>query len=198
MIKKPNGYDDAPVYGNNEKLSLGGHICKIKTARVDNYEWGGVLILAYDIAEGSQYDGFYERNYRLQQENKKWKGTYRVTIPPENPTDEKSVKTVSIFKTAMTAIEESNPGYKWNWDESSLKGKLFGGVFGRKEYDFNNRHGFYVECRYIRTVEEVKNGVDVPEDKLLNTSNNSPSSASHTNGSSENFESIPTDDDLPF
>lgn len=193
MIKKPAGYDEAQVYGDFEKLPLGGHICKIKTTRIDSYDWGNVLILAFDIAEGSALDGFYQRNFQAQQpENRKWKGTYRITIPAENPADEKETKTVSIFKTAISCIEESNPGYTWNWDESSLKEKLFGGVFGRKEYDFEGRHGFYTECRFIRSVEEIKKGVDIPEDKLL-------SGAKQQNNYAK-YDDVPplTDDDLPF
>lgn len=197
MITKPDGYDSAATYGNYEKLSLGGHICKIKTARIDTNEYGDTLVLAFDIAEGSKYDGFYQRNFLAQPfEGRKWKGTYRIAIPDEHPAEEDE-KSVSIFKTAMEVIEKSNSGYSWNWDENSLKGKLFGGVFGRKEYDFddkrgNNRHGFYTTCRYLRTVEEVKNGVDVPEDKLLN----SPSKS--TSSDSGEFVPMPSDDDLPF
>lgn len=193
MIKKPAGYDEAQVYGDFEKLPLGGHVCKIKTTRIDSYDWGNVLILAFDIAEGSTSDGFYQRNFTAQQpENRKWKGTYRITIPAENPADEKEAKTVSIFKTAMDCIEKSNPGYVWNWDESSLKGKLFGGVFGRKEYDFEGRHGFYTECRFIRSVEEIKKGVEIPEDKLL--------SGARQQNDNAGYNDVPplTDDDLPF
>jgi hypothetical protein len=195
MIKKPTGYDDAPVYGDYEKLPLGGHICQIKTVRTDLFEWGNVLILAFDIAEGSPSDGFYQRNFQTQQqENRKWKGTYRITIPPEIPTDEKDEKSISIFKTAIKSIEESNPGYFWNWDEMTLKGKIFGGVFGRKEYSFNGHHGFYTECRFIRTAEEIKKGVEVPEDKLL--SEGKKTSNTVQNGYEEI--PIPADDDLPF
>lgn len=167
MINKPSGYDEAQEYGEFEKLELGGHVCKILQAKVESYDWGSVLILLFDIHEGSKSDGFYKRNFDSQGENKKWKGTFRQNLPVDNPTEDKEIKTLRGFKTLINCIEKSNSGYKWNWDEQTLKGKLFGGVFGRKEYEFNGKTGFFTTCRFVKTVEAVKAGVEVPEDWLL-------------------------------
>lgn len=172
MITKPKGYDEAQEYGDFEKLELGGHICKILQAKVESYDWGSVLILLFDIHEGSKSDGFYKRNFDAQGENKKWKGTFRQNIPVENPTDDKELKTLRGFKTLISCIEHSNSGYKWNWDEATLKGKLFGGVFGRKEYEFDGKQGFYTTCRFVKSVEAIKAGVEVPDDFLLKKKSN--------------------------
>lgn len=194
MIKKPIGYDEAQEYGEFGKLDLGGHICKILQAKVESYDWGSVLILLFDIHEGSKADGFYKRNFDSQGENKKWKGTFRQNISVENPTEDKELKTLRGFKTLINAIEKSNSGYKWNWDEQTLKGKLFGGVFGRKEYEFDGKSGFYTTCRFVKTVDAIKAGVEVPEDWLLQKKNSSFS----VTGLDEDFHLMADDDDIPF
>lgn len=174
MIVKPKGYEEAQAYGDFETLELGGHICKVLDTEIAEYGWGNVLILSFDIAEGSKSDGFYKRNFDSQGENKKWKGTFRQNLPVENPETESEQRTLRSFKTLINSIEESNSGYKWNWDEASLKGKLFGGVFGRKEYDFDGKQGFYTTCRFIKNVDAIKAGVEVPDDFLLNKKPDDP------------------------
>ena len=70
-------------------------------------------------------------------------------------------------------IEKSNPGYNFvnsGFDEKTLVGKLFGGVFGREQYKAQDGSlKFTTKCRSIRTVDAVRNGVNIPEDKLLKT-----------------------------
>lgn len=45
-----------------------------------------------------------------------------------------------FFKGVLTSLEESNPGFRWNWDESTLVGKKVGGVFGREQFRTNAEH----------------------------------------------------------
>ncbi len=137
-MKKFNSYDNVEVIKAQEALPIGGYVLKIMDAKEVTYTWGSVLVLSFDIAEGEHKD-FYANNYRAQQqENKKWKGTFRMNVPGEDGT-EQDVWTARKFKTNMHAIEDSNPGYAWNWDEKSLKGKLVGAVFNNKEYEVDGR-----------------------------------------------------------
>lgn len=77
-----------------------------------------VLVIAFDIAEGEQA-GFYKRNYDSQtQEDKKWKGVYRLYCPKDDGTDQDNW-TKRRFKTVMEAFESSNEKYHWNWDEKT-------------------------------------------------------------------------------
>ena len=68
-------------------------------------------------------------------------------------------------------IEKSNPGYNFintGFNEQTLVGKLFGGVFGREQYKTQDgKLKFATKCRRITTVEKVKQGVEIPEDELL-------------------------------
>lgn len=88
------------------------------------------------------------------------------------------------------------------WDDNftgCLKGKLVGGVFGKEEYkDSYGNNKFSVKLFNFRTVEDIKNGVEVPKDKLLNPSGNN--NQSFNNGGMNFDEDITPvdDDDMPF
>lgn len=74
-----------------------------------------------------------------------------------------------FFKAFITAVEKSNPGYKWDWDESKLVGKGVIAVFGQEEY-LDNEGNVRVTTRVqeFRSVEAYKEGrIKVPELKKL-------------------------------
>lgn len=191
MITKPKGYDEMPVYEAQEKLPVGGYVLKVIKTKVETYTWGQVLVLAFDVDEG-EYAGFYQKNFDAQQQDKKWKGTFRINLPKDDGS-EKDEWNIKKLKASMTAIEKSNEGYLWNWDETSLKGKLVGGLFGNKEYEYNGQKGFFTDCRALCSVEKIRSGnFTIPKDKLLNAETNS-----NEFGVPEGFTAL-TDDDIPF
>ena len=163
MIKIPEGYDNAPVYGTGEfeNITSGGHICRIRAVREETTNGTRQLIVAFDLAEQDAQAGFYQRQYaqRLQSDvNAKWPGVYRQGIDG---------KGTPFFKGFITAVERSNPGYLWNWDENTLKGKLFGGVFGREEYmGTDGKSHWNSKIRFVRSVDDVLDA-PVPEDKPM-------------------------------
>ncbi len=178
-MNRPTGYDEATAFTGEEfeSISLGGHVCIIKQAKIEQTKKTNkdVLIILFDIYEGEQKD-FYKRLFDRKKEGNadaKWQGVYRQL------TDGNSLP---FFKGMITAIENSNSGYKWNWDESTLKGKLFGGVFGQEEYQGNDgKIKLSTKCRFIRSVEQIRKGVEVPEIKKLA-------------GNSTNYSAPPSDD----
>ena len=191
MITKPNGYDEMQVFEAQEKLPIGGYVLKIIKTKIESYSWGQVLVLAFDIAEG-EYTGFYQKNFDAQQNDKKWKGTHRINLP-KNDGSEKDEWSIKTLKSRMTAVEASNDGYVWNWDENSLVGKLVGGLFGNKEYEVDGKRGFYTDCRAFCSVERIRAGnFNIPSDKLLNSNTNTANTALP-----EGFQAI-TDEDIPF
>ena len=102
-----------------ERLAPGGYICVIKTVEdVPDREY---LRIEFDIAAGD-HAGFYQRTY---ESSGYWLGS---TI--------RSYKDSALrfFKSFITAIENSNPGYHWNNDESTLVGKKIGLVLSEEEY----------------------------------------------------------------
>lgn len=128
MIAKPNGYDASPVYGlgEAEQVTPGGHICQIKSVRVEtdnNNE--RTMVIAFDLAERDSQAGYYQRKFASRQDQgAKWTGVYRQRMDG---------KGTPYFKGLITSIEKSN-NFTWNWEEATLKGKLFGGIFRREEF----------------------------------------------------------------
>lgn len=165
-MKPTTNYDDIQAYKKQERLPAGGYAIKILNAEEENTQYGRKLRLDFDIAEGD-FRGFFQQNYSDQVEPKKWKGSIRLSCP-EDPTDENDRKAAARFKGTMTDIEEANPGFHWDWDETKLKGKVIGAMFRNKEYDFDGRHGFFTECCWLTRLDIIRDGkYTVPDDKLL-------------------------------
>ena len=75
--------------------------------------------------------------------------------------------------------------------KAGSNGKLFGGVFGREQYKGQDgKLKFATKCRSIRPVDKIREGVEVPADKLLPEENN--------NNFSNPNDYTNTEDDLPF
>ncbi|MGI5885706.1 MAG: hypothetical protein ACOX83_12205 [Candidatus Spyradocola sp.] len=188
MIEKPIGYDEAPIFGTGdfEGITPGGHVCRIKTARVEAaQDKPRRLVIAFDLAEPDEQAGYYDRAYKVRQQqtplDAKWPGIYRQGLDG---------KSTPFFKGLITSIENSNPGYTWAWDESTLKGKLFGGLFGREEYvgDDGKKH-WSCKCVAVRSVEGITD-VPAPDDKPCQE-------PAQGGGAANTYGGAPLDD-LPF
>ena len=166
MINKPMGYDEATANegGSFMNLPAGNYVCVIKKAIAGKSSTGAEqLILSFDIAEG-EYKDFYTKQYNQRKEagyDAKWGGVYRQNI---------GGKSVSFFKGMICAIEKSNQGYTWNWDERTLTGKRFVGQFGREEFIGNdNEPHWNTKCKSIRSIDALPT-LEVLKDKpLMNT-----------------------------
>jgi hypothetical protein len=196
MIKKFDGYDDIEIFEGGKALEVGGYILKIMNAKVEEYATCSILKVAFDIAEGEFKDHFKERFDRDKKQNAeaKWKGVFDVFIPKDDGS-ELDGYTKQNFKRFITSVEKSNNGFKWDWDETKLKGKLFGGVFGREEFQTDKgEYKFAVKCRWCNSVETIKNGdFNIPDDKLIKRDNNSTSDMDLSG-----YETILADGDVPF
>lgn len=78
-------------------------------------------------------------------------------------------KALPFFKAFITAVEKTNPGYKWDWDEKKLIGKNVMAVVGEEEYldkEGNVKVGTkIVEFRSLEAFQQGK--IKVPELKKL-------------------------------
>lgn len=200
-MKKLNGYEKAQACSDTERLPVGGYVLKILDAvEQDNSDkgWNNQLIISFDIAEGEHKD-FFAANYKAQTgEDKKWKGTYRLRVPKDDGSEQDNW-TMRRFKTVMNAFEDSNKGYRFDWDEKKLKGLLIGALFNNKEYEFNGRHGFFTNCHSLVTVEKIRSGkFEIPADTLLK--NNGQQSGGYGKPDADGFMNIPDgiDEELPF
>ena len=195
-MKQLKGFENAKVItGGVPQLPKGGYIAKILDCKEEEsyngYHW---LAISFDIAEGD-FKGHFAEQYRANtNENKKWRGVYNAFIPEEG--SQYYEENLNKFKTMIANIEESNSGYHWDWDETKLKGKLIGVLFGEKEFETENNGVIIVtECRGIRSVDCIKDGkFKMP---ALKTLGKAPS-VSAASSSSNSFTAIDDDDDLPF
>lgn len=170
MIKKFGNYENVKAYGDYEQLPKGAYILKILNAETGESQYGQFVKISCDIIEG-EYAGFFQRDFDNQQsEDKKWHCNYLLNVPVGNGT-ERDDWTARRFKTVIAAIEDSNPGYHFDWDETKFKGKVIGGLFNIREYQKNNGEiGEAVNLAQLVSVETVKSGkFKMPKDKKLNT-----------------------------
>lgn len=184
-MKKPEGYDEAQAYtGESQQLPAGLYVCTIIGAIEEEKKGKTVLAIAFDIAEG-EYKGFYQQRYDADKnQNKKWPAIYRQATEG---------KSMPFFKGVITSIEESNPGFKFDFNEQKLKGKKFGAVMGREQFLTNDgQKKFATKIFWIRSLEGLKNAT-IPEDRLL-----PDNTAGYPDVELPPSAPMPTDADAPF
>lgn len=198
-MKKFTHYDAAAILTELERLPVGGYVCKILNVEMQRGIYSDAMVLNVDVCEG-EYTGFYSRNYKNQtQDKKKWKGNVRVTLPKDDGSAEDQY-TMRIFKTTIKNIEESNPGYIWNWDEQSLKGLVVGVIARNKEYDYMGKTGFWTELFKTFQADKVRTGeYKMPKDKLLKEKSTSYAPYVPPASANAGFAELDEDDgELPF
>ena len=101
---------------------------------------------------------------------------------------------LSFFKGFITAVEKSNPGYHWDWDEKKLIGKNVIAVFGDEEYeDKNGNIKIGTKLVEFRSLEAYKEGkITVPPLKKLER----PEPKVSESANLEQLQML--DDDFPF
>ena len=193
-MKPINNYENVKATGSFEKLPVGVYKLQIIGVKYQDNSAKGFsdqLLIQYDIAEGD-YKGYFKKQYEENtSEDKKYKGIYRLYVPTEDGS-EKDEWSKSKFKAFTNAVEESNSGYAWNWDENTLKDKFIGAVFNDKEYEYNGRRGFFTNLFKVISVSDMATA-SIPEPTLLKT----PSKA--TNSSYDPSAGTGSDlDEIPF
>lgn len=166
-----NNFEKVKAVTEKVQLPVGGYILKIIGAKEVEYSGQNgpfkKLEIGFDIAEG-EYKGYYQQDYDNQtQEDKHWKGVLRVYSPTGDGTEQDEYRQ-RILKGITNAIEDSNSGYHWDWDEKQWKGKMVGGLFRREEWQMNGREGWTTKCFKFLSVDDVKEGkFSTPKDKPL-------------------------------
>lgn len=201
MIKMPNNWNEVKEFSDRAKLPLGAYVCLVKQCRVMDTNYGSQLAILFDIQEG-EYKGYFADEFAAnQQQDKKWKGVLRIWLPKDDGS-EKDEFTKSVLKGMVTAFENSNLGFTWNWNEKSLEGKQVGIIFRNEEWEYNGKSGWAVRpFRAISAASVREEKYTIPQDKpLANKSGASSYQApaymppSDTNG----FVKVDDDDELPF
>ena len=129
----------------------------VKTFR----DWLEVML---EITEGD-YKGRFTAVYNDQKErfgaeNTRYRGTFRIAIPSGKEDEEEWVR--RSFEGNLWCVEQSNPGYHWDWDENKLTGKTIGINLRTRLYTYNDKDKETVEVARFETLDDVKTGKAKP------------------------------------
>lgn len=131
-------------------LEAGAYKCKIiKAEEYQGQSGNKSLKVMVDIANGEFKEYFTNKYKNDTREEKKW--------------DNNACKYLGLGETGLpflkgfiTCVENSNVGYKWNWDETTLKGKEIGCVFTYEEYEKQDgSKGVKVKLSQFRSVDKL-------------------------------------------
>jgi hypothetical protein len=184
--KKSSNYIDLPP--------VGAYIGEIQAAREAEQNGRPVVELFMEITEGEYKNRFHEV-YEDQKErfgdNVKYKGIFRLVPYMEGDEDWRR----KVFEENLWAVEQSNPGYKWDWDEKKLKGKKVGISIRKRLYTYNGKDRETTEIGRLESIEEIKAGKVKPLKDRDNRETKSES-ADSTDGS--NFTDVSTEVSVPW
>jgi hypothetical protein len=153
-MKPIEGYDLVNEAGEFKRLPAGIYGVKI-TKVVDNPQ-NQYLEIYCDIVKGDFKDYFKTLTDAGLKDTSLSFRSYKQNALP-------------FFKAFITAVEKTNPGYHWDWDETKLVGKNVIAVFGEEEYlDKNGEVKVGTRVAEFRSVDAWKEGkLKVPELKKL-------------------------------
>lgn len=138
------GFDQINEAGEFKVLPAGAYACKIIEV-VDSPD-KEYLTIYFDIVEG-EYKDYFTNLFQATNKNYGFiTRSYKKNALP-------------FFKTFIVAVEKSNPGYKWNWDEKTLTGKVCAVSFREEEYE-NDAGEVKVNTKTdeIRSIEALRTG----------------------------------------
>lgn len=188
-MKRPNQNTWENTQASNgefKRLPAGAYICGIK--KVEDVADREYLKLEYDIADGEFKNWWLDTQERAGF----WGGSFIRSYKE---------KALGMFKGFVDAVEKTNEGYKWDWDEQTLKGKFVGLILDYEEY-VNNKG----ECKERIYIKSVVNGRDVragkykdykPKTKPLSDADKAKLANNSSSDYSADFEEIATSG-VPF
>lgn len=200
-MKPISNYEHVRGYENSaSQLPVGGYVLKITGVRYETGQNGNSdrIVVAFDVNEG-EYAGFFKKRFDSDQnEDKKWKGTTNLYVPKEDGS-EQDEWTMRKFKTFTNALEDSNSGYKWDWEESKWKGLLIGGVFGEVHTLIDGRQAQFTTFKSSCSTETIRKGeFKIPKVQYKNGASANPVNLSPS-AASEDFMQIPDGaEEIPF
>lgn len=153
-MKKIENWNEIEAKGMDDfkALPIGAYECKIINAVENHNDQSGktTLKVMIDIASGEYKDYFKKRYDNNTAIDRRWdnNATKYLAFEGEN---------TSYFKGFITCVENSNVGYKWNWEESTLRDKKIVGVFQYEEYEKQDgTRGIKVRLTKFRSLEKLK------------------------------------------
>ena len=165
-MEKIENWEDIEAKGMDDfkPLPIGAYECIIKEAIIykNTTTEKESFRVQVDIASGD-YQGYFQKRFDNNPSlTKTWdnNATRYLAFQGDN---------TAYFKGFITCVENSNPGYKWDWNEDKLKGKKICGVFQYEEYENQEgKRGVKVRLNKFRSLDKIKE-IEVSDSvKLIN------------------------------
>ena len=161
-----NGSFEAKKDVSINNLPAGVYVGKVLGAKIETQEIAGRdidrLVLQLDVAEG-EYTDHYKKLYEASKGGMypaKFKGVLRLNIPVQG--DQYEAMNKRILEGAAWCFQESNKGYRWDGDETRLKGLAVGFAVREADYLIEDANGLRkvtsTEICRLDSVPEVKAG----------------------------------------
>lgn len=201
-MKQFTGFEQAQEnarHTGSSQLPVGAYKAKILGVKYEQGQNGGSdrILIQYDITEGEYKDFFRTQYDNNSSEDKKWKGKATIYVPTEDGS-EKDGWTKNTFAKWTNALEDSNTGYRWDWDESKWKGLAIGVMIAETWTGIDGKPIKYTEVRYPLAIGEVKPDIKVPNPKIKDSYNQALKESN--NSSADGFVNVPEGiaDEIPF
>lgn len=118
-MKQIKDFDNVQAANGFERPEAGGYVCIIR--HVEDHPDKEFIHLEVDIAEG-KFKGYAAETAE------------RAGFWPLRCNRFYGGKSVGYFKAFIEAVQNTNKGYRWDWNEQSLVNKGVGIVFREEEY----------------------------------------------------------------
>lgn len=140
--------------GEYDSLRPGGYVCAI--VKVEHEPKKKCIKVYYDIMEG-EYKNYWSK---AEKGMGFWGGSFYRSYKDN---------ALPFFKAFTEAVEESNPGYRWDGNEEGLVCKYIGLTIGEEEY--RNSSGAIKTRTYvsrIKSIDDIRSGdFKIPPTKKL-------------------------------
>ena len=137
-MKPIEGWELINEAGEFKRLPAG--IYGIVITKIVNVPEKEYLEIYVDIARGEYKDYFKQAVQAGLKDTSKTIRSYKDSA-------------LAFFKAFITAVQKSNKGYVWDWDEQKLVGKKAIGIFGEEEYLKDGQVKISTKLVEIRSIE---------------------------------------------
>ena len=201
MAKIKGFKSEAPAKGF-PMLPKGAYVAGIKNVKIDGDAPDQQIVFRVDIIEGEQA-GYFTKRYNHDKENAqqydaKYKGDYKVQIPNANNAKREHIEwDLKKLNNTVWAIEQSNPGFRWDGDTDTI------GQFKGKTVGINMQYGTFNGVGFTKigafcVAEDARKGLvppmkDLPDRMSGDNAQTSAPAAADPSG----FTPVETDE-LPF
>lgn len=180
-MRKINNWEEIRDFSEVSSLPVGPQPCRI--TEVTDVSEKSYLKVEFDIVSGP-FKGFYQA---IQERSGNWAGVLNRSYKDN---------ALGFFKAFITAVEKSNPGYSWDWNEKSLVGKFVIVNYREEEEIYNDEIRTRVRPFEFRSIPAWKEGnIKEPVKKTLSDAERKAFEAAHTSSETTAFVA---EDDLPF